>query len=266
VDTTGNHRLRELLAAEYALGTLKGGARRRFERWMRQDAGLRSLAYAWSDRLRPMLDGVAPVAPPARVWTAIELRVFGTQRPGTAGVVPWWERLGLWRGLAAAFAVLAAVGLGLATRPRTVEGPTIVRVEPAPKVTPAEPKIVEVDRVPDAIATLVDPKTSKPVAVVWEARDRRAVYVKVAADVEVGDQRALQLWVVPGGSKDLISAGMLPPDAKDHPVRVDETTPAVTDASALSGATAFGLSLEPPGGSPKATKVLGLGPVLRLTN
>ena len=50
-----NARLRRLLAAEYVLGTLRGPARRRFERLARGDAALRAEQYFWEARLGQLL-------------------------------------------------------------------------------------------------------------------------------------------------------------------------------------------------------------------
>ncbi len=45
--------LQERLAAEYALGTLRGAARRRLQRWMRGDAALALVVARWEARLAP---------------------------------------------------------------------------------------------------------------------------------------------------------------------------------------------------------------------
>ena len=58
---------REALAAEYALGTLQGPARRRFERSLKDDPGLRRLVVEWQARLAP-LDAVAQPVPPPPHW------------------------------------------------------------------------------------------------------------------------------------------------------------------------------------------------------
>ncbi len=42
-----NPELRDRLAAEYALGTLRGAARRRFQRLMKDDPALRDLTLGW---------------------------------------------------------------------------------------------------------------------------------------------------------------------------------------------------------------------------
>ena len=248
MDTRGNDRLREMLAAEYALGTLRGGARRRFERLARDDDGLRLLALQWGDRLAPLIDGLPSRVPPRRVWDGIAARLpGGTVRHagGVASVVPWWERLAFWRGLALAttFAALVAIGVDLVPRP-----------EPAPR-------LVRVETMPSAIATLVEPKTGKPVAVVFTAASGDAMTVRVAADVDVPAGHVLQLWMAPRDAEGLLSMGVLPGDARQVAAHM-----AGLDAATLKRAKAFGLSLEPIGGSPQPTKVLGLGALVGIAS
>jgi anti-sigma-K factor RskA len=250
--TTGNEPLRELLAAEYALGTLRDGARRRFERWMREDAELRALAFAWSERLAPLIDAVESHAPPSRVWDAIEARLPGfSARHGSAAprAAAWWDRLGLWRGLSAAFAVIAAVAIALAIRPAV----------PPEILTRTETQVVEVETLPLAVATLTDPKSGAPVAVVMASKTGRDMVVKIAADVKVGEGKVLQLWSTPNG-KDLVSMGVLPAVAAGESIHLT-----ALDVAQVGAAKAIGLSLEPAGGSPQPTHVLGLGALVRLT-
>ncbi len=67
-----DHReLQSRLAAEYVLGTLHGGARRRFEEYLRSHQALRETVAKWEAYLLPLADGIAPVAPPQRVWEKI---------------------------------------------------------------------------------------------------------------------------------------------------------------------------------------------------
>lgn len=236
--------LREMLAAEYALGTLRGGARRRFEAWMRDDRALASLAAAWSQRLVPFVDAIGPVVPPKRVWDAIEARLPGfAARNGFAAPVSWWDRLGLWRGLTAAFATLAVVAFAMA-------------LQPAP--TP-QTRFVTVEAMPRDVATIVDPKSGAPVAVVV-GMPGDALLVEVMPDVVVGSGQGLQLWMASADGPRMVSLGMLPPAAKGRPMRIP-----VPRGVSLVRAKALGLSREPAGGSPQPTDVLGLGPLMRLT-
>jgi anti-sigma-K factor RskA len=60
--------LRDRLAAEYALGTLRGPARRRFERLLSDDERLRDAAEDWELRLNLLGESAPAVEPPAHVW------------------------------------------------------------------------------------------------------------------------------------------------------------------------------------------------------
>ena len=89
------------LAAEYALGTLRGRARRRFEAIARSDRAAREAIDQWQAFLTPLAENVAPVEPPARVWSAIESRL------GKTGDAPRFSDL--WRSIGMLATGLAAV-------------------------------------------------------------------------------------------------------------------------------------------------------------
>lgn len=94
---------RDLLAAEYVLGILRGAGRRRFEQLLPAHPNLQRAVADWERRLNRLAAGSPPVPPPPAVWSALETRLFPAPRRE-----PWWNRLGLWRGLAVA-GVFAAV-------------------------------------------------------------------------------------------------------------------------------------------------------------
>jgi anti-sigma-K factor RskA len=63
------------LAAEYALGTLRGPARRRFERWRASTPLVDQRCRYWEEHLMHIAKGLKPVQPPAYVWPAIRKRL-----------------------------------------------------------------------------------------------------------------------------------------------------------------------------------------------
>jgi hypothetical protein len=67
--------LRDALAAEYALGTLRGAARRRFERLLAKDPALGRRVEWWEQQLNELGGGLPPVAPPPGLKQAIESRL-----------------------------------------------------------------------------------------------------------------------------------------------------------------------------------------------
>ena len=96
------HRTPELLdrlAAEYALGTLHGGARRRFETVMRIQPNVAAAAMRWHERLTPMAAGLKPLPASDALWSRIEQRAFGgpavlpVAAPSLAAAAQaWWRR------------------------------------------------------------------------------------------------------------------------------------------------------------------------------
>jgi anti-sigma-K factor RskA len=67
-------RLLDALASAYVLGTLAGGARRRFERLQIDRAAVRALVAQWEDRLGQLALLVPPRQPSAGLWRAIDAR------------------------------------------------------------------------------------------------------------------------------------------------------------------------------------------------
>jgi len=172
-----NPDLVERLAAEYALGTLRGRARARMRRWMRDDPALEREVAGWEGRLAPLLEAVVPVAPPARVWREVQARI-APRRERTS----WWKALGLLAGGALAAMVAVAVLLP----PQKSE---------------------------QYVAVLSDPKTQRPVLLVSVARRDNSLQIKTLdPSIQVSD-RDLELWALPrsGAPKSL---GVVPPGAK----------------------------------------------------
>jgi anti-sigma-K factor RskA len=63
------------LAAEYVLGTLRGPARRRFEKWRATDPRIQARCRFWEDHLLGLAKGIRPIRPPPRVWQGIRARL-----------------------------------------------------------------------------------------------------------------------------------------------------------------------------------------------
>lgn len=211
--------LAEKLAAEYVLGTLKGGARRRFEAWMRVHAGLRATVGRWQDRLAPLAELGRPVTPPARVWTGIERRL------GLAPHAPWWQ---FWRVDAArpwAGIALAASGAALVLAVLLV---TRLSPEGAPGAMPQQ------------VAALTDAQARTALVVTADSQ-RGRLEVRVAQDLHVPDDRTLQLWAIDRAGRPR-SLGILP-DNRGAELALDARATG-PDVALLA------ISLEPKGGSP----------------
>ncbi len=78
--TPDNPELIDRLASEYALGTLRGPARRRFERWRASAPFVDERCRFWEERLMHLARNLKPVQPPAHVWPAIQRRLNFTTR------------------------------------------------------------------------------------------------------------------------------------------------------------------------------------------
>lgn len=233
--------LRERLAAEYALGTLRGRARERFRRWMAEDIAIADAAMQWEVRLAPMSAAIAPVRPPARVWRAILERLDAGKARGEG----LWTSLAFWRNLGLAASGMAAVllaGLGLIApqAPQQAPPPVVLRV-PSNEMAATY------------LAVLSDSRTQKPMLVVSAGRNSNDLWVKTLDPAIHVPDRSLELWALPPG-KAPKSLGVVAPSEKMTALKLA----AVADQS-LAEVPAFAISLEPMGGSPTGAPT---GPVL----
>jgi anti-sigma-K factor RskA len=214
--------LRERLAAEYALGTLRGAARARFARWMREDGALARAVLEWQERLAPMALAVAPRRPPARVWEEIESRL-GAAKTIASRKDRFWRPLALIAGGAAAALLFMMVML--------------------PLQNPAGSAAY--------VAVLSDAKTLRPVLYVSAGRKDTRLRVKALdPSIQVSDA-SLELWALPKGGKPK-SLGLIAGE------RGVVQLASIAD-QALADVPMLAVTLEPKGGSKTG---LPSGPVL----
>jgi anti-sigma-K factor RskA len=243
VNLTDNPALQDLLAGQYVLGTMRGGARRRFERMCRNDASLQRRVDRWNAQLAPLSELVPDVQPAPRVWRGLVARVPELSSSASAAS-NWWTSVLMWRGLAGAMTLVAVLSIGLvATRPQH----DVVALKPQPNGTGEQaPGML--------VATFSAPETHAPIAVaVMGHRPGQVILKVVAPDLKIPKDKTLQLWLIKPGSDVMISAGVAP----DGGLSSSEIS--VANMDDLRTAKTLGLSLEPIGGSPQPTHALGFG-------
>jgi anti-sigma-K factor RskA len=70
-----NPDLMDRLAAEYVLGTLRGQARRRLERWRQSSTLIDDRCRFWEEQLMSLLINMRTLQPPSESWERIRLRL-----------------------------------------------------------------------------------------------------------------------------------------------------------------------------------------------
>lgn len=221
--------LQEKLAAEYALGTLRGGARLRFETWMREDAALRLRVAAWQERLIPLSEAVEAVQPHARVWKAIRARI-GNSTQTKSG---FWSNLNFWRNwglLMSSFATALCITLAMR--------PALLNFVDADVVA----KSMQPSYVAILHATASDGEDLMFMA--YAGRKSDQLWVKRVGLKEEASAHSYELWGMPAKAGEApISLGVIPREQKGTMQLV-----AMADES-LSQFPQLAISIEPEGGS-----------------
>jgi anti-sigma-K factor RskA len=192
------------LAREYALGTLAGPARRRFERVLHHSRAAAMAVDVWRERLAVLELAAPPIQPPASNWRGIEQRVFGdatqparaTGAPTASSPAPTlWQTVRAWmtgRTLAGALS-----GILLCT--------VVMRWQPA--LFGVEPLVETVS--PSYVGLIAD-ANGKPVLVLSSRRHGRKLTMKLLQPLAVPAGQVAQLWALPKDGAAPFPIGVLP--------------------------------------------------------
>jgi anti-sigma-K factor RskA len=212
---SANRELVDRLAAEYVLGTLRGRARRRFERWF-VSPQVGSLVKAWERRLAGLEPPLERVSPPGSVWTGIENKLDLRRRQPQPAM--------RWLTVAAAAAFFAVVGWFAITRM-----PTTSEV--------VAPTLASTGR---AFLQSADAQTIYWRVEVLGDSQELGLHVQVVHDLPPG--KSHELWALPEGGAP-VSLGLMPRTGEERRVLT------AAQREALSRARQIAVSLEAEGGS-----------------
>jgi anti-sigma-K factor RskA len=223
------------LAAEYALGLLEGEELARARTMVRRDPEFRRTVGHWLGRYATLLDEVAPVQPPARVWAAVE-RQISSLKIANDNHRALRRQLRTWRAVAAGItAVAASLVVALITRQAPVAPPGVER-----SVAP-----------PPLLALLGEGQNKAALIASWDPASRNLV-VGAAETLTSDATHSHELWVIPADGKPR-SLGTMPEGPRMY-ARLSEAV-----AGQLHEGATLAISLEPQGGSPTGSPT---GPVI----
>lgn len=182
------------LAREYALGTLSGGARRRFERVLRASPAANLAVSVWQQRLSVLeSEGVAR-PPPEANWRSLEQRLFPRRSPPAAdGPMSWLGRLFSARVFGGALAGVLLCALVLRFEPEWIG------MEPRTDALP-----------PSYVGLLLD-AAGKPSLLASSRRHGRQLTVKLLQPLVIPAGQVAQLWALPRDGGAPFPVGSVPP-------------------------------------------------------
>lgn len=215
--------LLERLASEYVLGTLQGGARRRFERVMMESYKARQAVWGWEQQVNPLAQSVKAVQPPKRVWQKIQQRIHPQNQSTAWFTLKWWQG---WSALSTAFALVLAI---------------FITQQPAP--------IAMQDQM-----ALFNDDAAQPLWLVTGNSESGQLAIKpINAQAVAVDNQAFELWMLPTSGQPK-SLGLMPVSNQDIKMVLSPQL-----LNILQNSKGLAISIEPKGGSPTG---LPTGPVV----
>lgn len=211
------------LASGYVLGTLRGSARRRFERLLPELANARLAVAAWESRLHGLARSVPQAAPSPQVWKRIESRIDSQRSAPRA----WWYR---W--LQPMAGVLTGMAIG-------VLGVKVASHAPSP----ADQQAQQEKALSQSYVGLLLNQEGKPTMLASATRHGTRLKLKVLRSIALpAAGTALTLWALPSDTsgRDLppLYLGRVPAEGKGELVMADSAEKLLANVSRL------GVSLE----------------------
>lgn len=212
--------LKNSLAAEYVLGTLRGPARQRFQKLMMQQSSISDATLMWEQHLNVLGQKLPPVTPDVAVWKGIEKKLGFMADTNQSNVVSinnnkprFWQSM---TGLASAAAIVLAV--------------LLLSFEPVQAPDAQQLALVNNEQTELLWALEINAKSI-------DVRATQSLVAKASADYE--------LWIVAEDGRAPISLGLLPKSGK-----LTLPKPQLFDEIKIA---ALAVSLEPLGGSPNGS-------------
>jgi anti-sigma-K factor RskA len=236
--------LLDRLAAAYALGTLRGGARRRFEAQARHSPSIRAAALLWQERLVSLTELQPGEAPDPNVWKRIQNSL---EAPPAAPAPSAPARSGWgWKAaaLAGALATVAAVtvGLDLYRELAADRGALAQARQQGRELAQRNTQLMaQLQAQPEIryVAVLADERANPSVLATFDPKHNRLT-IKHVHGLQLAPDRSLQLWAVSGSGAPR-SLGLLGAAQVERLLAVE---PQLRDSQVLA------VSLEPKGGAP----------------
>ena len=212
----------DVLAAEHALGVLSAAERAAAELRMASDPAFAADVEAWRERLAPLIDDIAAVAPSPGHWARVARALPANDDHALRRSVRRWR--GVAGGAMALATASVAAAIILAAQPAQV----IVREAPAPG--------------PLLNASLAPQANAQPLFVAAYDPARQALLVTSLVPPGADPAHVHQLWLIPADGKPR-SLGMVEPGASKAMPMAKDMAPMFAEGAALA------VSVEPPGGS-----------------
>lgn len=188
----------QALAREHALGTLHGGARRRFERLLHESAAARQALVRWQEQFAVLAAAAPPMQPRQQVWAALEQRLGFKPAPGgatAAAAAGWrsWFGARTWGGALAGALTAVVVGTALLQA-----NPGWIGHEPLS------------EGLPPSYVGLLSNSAGQPGLLLSSRRQGRVLTAKLLLPLPAPEGRVATLWAFPKGGGAAFRVGTLP--------------------------------------------------------